>query len=124
LKHDTIVVSLCRLLLAFTEFNAASRRDRDRAVVRLDGELDCSTEGLARVEIEIALERGGVELVVDLRGLNFIDARGVRLLVDARSACRSLGRRLTVIPGPEPVQRVFELCNVDFALAEPLSLAA
>ena len=93
-------------------------------MVQFDGELDCGSEGLARAEIEIALERGGVELVVDLRGVDFMDARGVHLLVDARSTCLTLDRRLTIIPGPEPVQRVLELCNVDFALAEPLSLAA
>jgi anti-sigma B factor antagonist len=100
-------------VFVITDFRAESRRDGDRTIVRYDGELDCSNEGLARVEIEIALERGGSELVIDLRGLEFMDARGVHLLLDARSACRALGRRLTVIPGPDNVQRVLDLCGFD-----------
>jgi anti-anti-sigma factor len=98
-------------LLTFTEFTAGSRRDGARAIASFEGELDCSSEGLARVEIEIALERGGAELVIDLRGLDFIDARGVHVLCDARSACRALDRRLTIIPGPGHVQRVLALCG-------------
>jgi len=98
-------------LLTFTEFTAESRRDGDRAVVSFEGELDCSSEGLARVEIEIALERGGTELVIDLRGLEFIDARGVHVLRDARTACQALDRRLTVTSATDNVQRVLDLCG-------------
>jgi anti-anti-sigma factor len=106
--------------LFLTEFNCESRREADRAIARFEGELDCSTEGLARAEIEIALERGGTELVIDLRGLEFMDARGVHVLSDALSACRALNRRLTVIPGPDGVQRVLDLCGFD----HPASLVA
>jgi anti-anti-sigma factor len=93
------------------QFDTASWRDGPRAVVRFDGELDCAGEALARIEIEIALERGGAELTTDLRGLEFIDARGVHVLLDARAACQALGRRMTVIPGPDSVQRVLDLCG-------------
>ena len=106
-----------------TEFNAASWRDDDRATVRLEVELDCASEGLARAEIEIALDRGGTELTIDLRDVSFLDARGVHVLIDARSACRSRHQRLAVIPGPRRVQRVIELCNVDFPVAAPLLTA-
>ena len=108
---------------AITEFNAASRRDGDRAIVQLDGELDCSSEGLARAEIEIALDRGGSELVIDLRDVSFLDVRGVHVLIDARSACHSRHRRLALVPGPPRVQRVIELCNVDFPVSAPLLAA-
>jgi anti-sigma B factor antagonist len=111
-------------VFAFTEFNTASRRDGDRAVVRFDGELDCAGEGLARAEIEIALERGGTELVIDLRNVSFLDARGVHVLLDARAACDAQQRRMAVIPAPARVQHVIGLCNLDFTLAEPLTLAA
>jgi anti-sigma B factor antagonist len=104
-----------------SEFVAASRRDGARAVVRFDGELDYANEGSARAEVDIALDRGGTELVLDLRGLTFMDARGLHVLVEARSACRAQQRRLLLVPAPERVQRILELCGVDgcFELLEP-----
>jgi len=110
-------------VLAFLDFTTASRRDADRAIVRFDGELDLANEGLARAEIEIALDRGGDELVLDLRGVSFLDARGVRVLLDARSACQARNRRLTVMPPPQPVQRVLHLCGLDGAFEQPVALA-
>jgi anti-anti-sigma factor len=108
------------------DFTAASRREGPRSVVRLRGELDCANEGLARAEIEIALDRGGTELVVDLRELTFIDARGVHVLLDARAACSARQRRLLVIPAPEHVQRIIAFCCGDggFELIEPDHRAA
>jgi anti-anti-sigma factor len=105
----------------FLDFMATSRRDGARSVVHFDGELDCANEGLARAEIEIALDRGGDELVLDLRDLTFIDARGVHVLLDARSACHAQQRRLLLVPAPERVQRILAVCQVDgrFELLEP-----
>ena len=111
-------------VFGFTEFTTASRRDADRAIARFDGELDYCGEGLARAEIEIALDRGGSELVIDLRGVSFLDVRGVHVLLDARTLCRERHRRLTVIPGPAPVQRVLELCGAAEAFDPSQQLAA
>ncbi len=107
-------------MLAFpaTEFAADSWRDGACAIARFDGELDCAAESLARIEVEIALERGGTELVIDLSGVDFLDARGVHVLIDAGAACREQARTLTVIPGPEHVQRILTLCGIPFAPPE------
>jgi anti-sigma B factor antagonist len=104
-----------------SEFAVTSRRDGARTVVRFDGELDCANEGLARAEVEIAVDRGGTELVLDLRGLTFMDARGLHVLLDARSACTAQQRRLLLASVPDHVQRLLELCRVDgyFELLEP-----
>ena len=111
---------MCRFVLAFpiAEFATDSRRDGTRAIARFEGELDCAAESLARIEIEIALERGGTELVIDLSDVDFLDARGVHVLIDAGAACRAQHRTLTVIPGPEHVQRILTLCGVPFAPPE------
>ena len=94
------------------EFTATSHRDGARAVVAFGGELDVMNEGLARAEVEIALERGGFELVLDLQRLSFLDARGVHVLLDALSACEAQQRRLVVVPAPPRVQRVLGICGV------------
>jgi anti-anti-sigma regulatory factor len=45
--------------------------------------------------------------------LAFLDARGVHVLLDARSACRAHQRRLLIVPAPERVQRILALRRVD-----------
>ena len=82
-------------------------------IVHLDGELDYGSERLARAEIESALDRTQVELVLDLGGLTVLDARGVHVLLDALSTCRAQQRRLLLVPAPHRVQRILALCRVD-----------
>ena len=107
------------------EFSATSRYERGRPVVRMDGELDIASEGLARAEIEIALSRGAGDLVVDVEGLTFLDVRGVHVLLDAREACLPAGRRMLVLPAPARVWQIVVLCGVGdrFDLLRPAFLA-
>jgi anti-sigma B factor antagonist len=77
--------------------------------VSLQGELDLASaprleERLASIE-EQELSR----MVIDLGGLAFIDSSGLRVLLLADSRARERGYELVLAPGPEPVQRVFEM---------------
>jgi anti-anti-sigma factor len=51
--------------------------------------------------------------VLDLSELDFMDSTGLRLLIAADSRAREDGRRLTIIKGPEPVQRVFRITRLE-----------
>lgn len=88
--------------------------ERDEAVrVMLHGELD-----LARAEeVEAQLtrvERGRpARLVVDLRGLTFLDSSGLRVIVMTGARSRRDGFPLTVVRGPEQVHHVFEITGMD-----------
>jgi anti-sigma B factor antagonist len=84
--------------------------------VVLRGELDLST--VEKVETELdAVEAGEEKLVVlDLSGLSFLDSTGLRLMVTADQRAQKGGRRLVIIKGPEPVQRVFSITKLDEAL--------
>ena len=79
----------------------------------LSGELDISNA--PRVEEEISrIEADAPTLVVlDLRGLAFMDSTGLRLIVSADARAREQGRRLAVVKGPEAVQRIFRLTRLD-----------
>lgn len=84
-----------------------------RCVVHPVGQLDLGTvdafeEALAAVETSRP-----PTIVVDLRELSFLDSTGLRCLIGADSRARSEARRLVLIPGSEPVQRVFRLTLVD-----------
>jgi anti-anti-sigma factor len=79
----------------------------------LSGELDISTAPT----LEDALERVEGEapalLVIDLRALEFMDSTGLRTLVGADQRAREQGRRLAIVRGPEPVDRIFNVTRLD-----------
>jgi anti-anti-sigma factor len=52
-------------------------------------------------------------LVLDLSQLSFLDSTGLRAVVTADERARSNGRRLVVVRGPDPVQRVFAITRLE-----------
>lgn len=83
--------------------------DRAEATVNLAGELDLASADALEDEVR-KLRADGFELVVvDLRGVEFLDSTGLRTLLSLRNAAKREGRRLVLVPGPRQVQRLFEL---------------
>jgi anti-sigma B factor antagonist len=81
--------------------------------VALVGELDIASapqfeEGLAKLEGN----NPGV-LVLDLRGLEFIDSTGLRAVITADERARSTGRRFVIVRGTAAVERVFSVTQLD-----------
>ena len=80
------------------------------------GELDLATSPLLDAAMSYQRDLGIDTLVVDLSGVSFIDSSGVHLLLRwAQDAARG-SLDLRVLPGPERVQKVFELTGVLEAL--------
>lgn len=81
--------------------------------IALSGEFDLA--GIMRFEDALAaVERAApAAIVVDLRGLQFMDSSGLRALVTADDRARKAGRRLVIAPGPPQVRRVFEITQLD-----------
>jgi anti-anti-sigma factor len=81
--------------------------------VRLSGEFDL----VAYKEVDELLANeqmnGRHDVIVDLRGLSFIDSSGIRALLQANMRAEEVGGRLRLIPGPDNVRRVFELAGLD-----------
>jgi anti-sigma B factor antagonist len=79
----------------------------------LTGELDISSapqveEALARIEA------GKPPLIlIDLRSLEFIDSTGLRTVLSADARARDHRRRLAVVRGPRPVDRIFSVTRLD-----------
>jgi anti-anti-sigma factor len=55
-------------------------------------------------------------VVVDLRGLEFIDSTGVALVLDLAKAACEHGTTLAFVRGPQAVQHVFAVTGIDLAL--------
>jgi anti-sigma B factor antagonist len=78
-------------------------------VVEAIGELDLHSADVLEGEV-VRLRRDGHDrVVVDLRGVEFMDSTGLRLLIGLQRAAQREGRALSLVPGPRPVQRIFEL---------------
>src|SRR3954462_15305787 len=92
------------------EFSIAAS-DRDgRAHLTLRGELDLATapelEQLVNERID-----GSQEVLVDLRGLEFMDSSGIRVLVAAHARAGRIGTRLFIVR-PEPASAVAKIVEV------------
>ncbi len=86
-----------------------------REVVRVKpvGELDLATVSMLAGQVSELLMVGFEQLIIDLRGLSFIDISGLRLLLSLTRRARSDGWRLTLIQGNGPVERLFALTETD-----------
>jgi anti-anti-sigma factor len=89
-------------------------RDRETQIIELAGDLDLATASELTLAIEVAGTTSARLIVLDLRGLEFIDSSGIHAVVDAR---RRLGERLVIVRGSACVHRVFELCRLVEGLA-------
>ena len=88
-------------------------RDGDVAVVRLDGELDM----LGCPAVQRALEAAAPlsdEIVLDLRGLEFIDSTGLRCVYEHDRERRLLygGSLVCLVSAGGPVRRVIDLVGL------------
>jgi anti-sigma B factor antagonist len=83
------------------------REDKASVSVALAGELDISETPAVQQALMAIEERRPPLLVMDLRGLTFLDSSGLRLILEADLRARRTGRRLTLVRGPETVHRVF-----------------
>jgi anti-anti-sigma factor len=81
-------------------------------VTAFTGELDLGDEKRIARALHDAVEAAEIGVVVDLRAVTFMGSTGVRLLLDAASHARSVGRRMVVEPGEGPVRRVIELLEL------------
>jgi anti-sigma B factor antagonist len=90
------------------EITVVATPDPDQVCVQLKGELDIATAPLARERIA-ELKHARDQLVLDLRGLSFIDSTGLNLVLRLAAESTRDGWSLSLIPGSSIVQRIFQL---------------
>ena len=80
--------------------------------LRLRGELDFATADAVADRLA-RLARGHNRVLLDLDGLTFMDASGVRLVLTAARNAQNDGWAFAVTRGSPPVRRLFELVDAD-----------
>jgi anti-anti-sigma factor len=85
----------------------------DATIVRLKGELDMAASPALRDVLGELQGSGAGEIVIDLRGLCFLDSMGLSALVEAHVAGQDGQRKVAFIKGGRSVQRVFSVTEMD-----------
>ena len=80
--------------------------------IRLDGEWDLAAQEASRRAVRHALSRQPARVILDLRGLTFIDSSGVHVLIELFKRAARLRLELAIIRGPAAVQRIFDICGL------------
>ena len=101
--------------LAAEQLAIETRTHRRTALVALRGELDLLTVSkVAEVLDGLEPQADGVRhVVLDLRGLVFMDVAGLHELLRQNEFARSNRHNLAVVRGTEEIQRVLELTGVE-----------
>jgi anti-sigma B factor antagonist len=85
----------------------------DTATIWLTGEFDLACEERFRAELGIALDSPVETLVMDLRGLEFIDSTGLRMLLQIDAAAKDDGFDLVILCRNGQVRRVLAESGLD-----------
>lgn len=88
-------------------------------IIRLFGEFDLSGDERLKEEIGRVLDSETQTFMLDLRGLEFIDSTGLRILVQIDEMARQDGLDFSVVCGDGQVRDVLRITGLDGVL--PLS---
>ena len=81
-------------------------------VIGVSGELDLASSPALEEELDRVAASDSEMLIIDLRGLDFMDSTGLSVLVRAHQRAEEQGRQLAMVKGPQQVQRLLSLTGV------------
>jgi anti-anti-sigma factor len=87
----------------------------DKVVVLAVGEVDVLSSGNLRRQVA-ELVAAGRDLVLDLRGVTFMDASGIGVLLGAHRMARACGLRFALQSPSPALRRVLEISGVSRVL--------
>jgi anti-sigma B factor antagonist len=105
------------------QLQIAHDRDGSRERLALSGELDVVTSPGLDAAVERLLAGRIESLVIDLRGVTFMDSSGLRTVLTAWDSCREADCEFLLIPDTGACMRLFQITGVldDLPLWEPES---
>jgi len=94
------------------QFQVEVRRNGAAAVVAVSGELDLASGPELEAELDQLTGPGLQLVVIDLRGLDFMDSTGLSILVRAHQRLAGEGCEMGLVKGSQQVQRLLDLTGV------------
>ena len=95
------------------ELTTSERGGGGGSHIVLTGELDIATAPKLEDEVRRLEGEGRKLIVIDLRGLEFMDSSGLRALLAADTRARERGARVVIVRGDERIQRVLRITRLD-----------
>jgi anti-sigma B factor antagonist len=95
-------------------FTVEVQRRDDVAIVQPRGELDLATAETLSAALD-GIEGSG-RIVLDLRGLSFIDSTGLHLLMALDRRAKRDAFELTLVAPAAPIDRAIQLCGLERVL--------
>jgi anti-sigma B factor antagonist len=95
-----------------SEFRVETQTKGRLTTLTVAGELDLVSSPVLERELEKAYVLDADVILLDLRGLAFMDSTGLHLLVKAQQRAGEAGHRLALTRGSEQVQRLLDLTGV------------
>jgi anti-anti-sigma factor len=89
----------------------------DGQLITLTGRLDVIGAAIARDALHTAIATGTGPLIVDLAGVELLDATGLGVLVGSHRRARLAGRRLVLRDASPRVARLLWLIRIDRIIA-------
>jgi anti-sigma B factor antagonist len=86
--------------------------DASTQLLTVAGELDLSSVGALRRQIESAFASGPPQLVIDLSGVTHMDSTGLAELISAHQRAMDLRGRLVLVVTAAPIMRTLEIRGV------------
>jgi anti-sigma B factor antagonist len=97
---------------------ALEARDQNGwGIIEVQGEIDLHTSSQLRHAIVGLLERGQNRIVIDLRGVGFMDSSGLGVLVAGLKRAKERDGTLAVVFEEGSVQRVLSITGLDKVFA-------
>jgi anti-anti-sigma factor len=90
----------------------SSRRDGNRTVLKLEGELDLHGTDQLAAEVQLALAGAAEVVEIDAESLTFADSAGLRAVLMARSAAIDTGAEFRLVSVSPSVGRVIEIAGL------------
>lgn len=95
------------------QLHITARQGPERLILELEGELDMLSSGLLEGALASADLDGSRAVVLDLRGVRFLDSSGLKAIFRVRNLVRDDGLQFVVTQGSAQVQRLLSLTRLD-----------
>ncbi len=97
---------------------------RSDAELSISGRIDARAASDVRAALHAAIDTGDGDVLVDVTGVELVDATGLGVLVGAHRRASQAGRRLVLLGVGQRLQRILRLTRLDRVIAlEPAPTA-